>query len=130
MMPINVLVIDDSPTVRQAIRFQLTSHGCRHFSEAANASQALDLIDKEHFDLVTLDLMMPALGGVTSEELFDKIRLKSPNAAIIVISSIPYDKVKSGYIEKGALAYIVKPLTKFSFEPARHRLRRIFAEFR
>jgi CheY-like chemotaxis protein len=129
-MPINVLVIDDSPTVRQAIRFQLMSHGCRQFSEAESAAQALELLDREDFNLVTLDLMMPALHGVTSEKVFETIREKYPRTAILVISAIPYDRVKSEYIDKGALAYIVKPLTRFSFEPARHRLRRVFAEFR
>jgi CheY-like chemotaxis protein len=124
------LVVDDSPTVRQAIRFHLIGYGFTQFSEAENAAQALALLAKEHFNLVTLDLMMPTLGGITSDELFQRIRRDYPNLPIVIISSIPYEKVKSQYVEAGAIAYIVKPFTKFSFEPARHRLRRLFDEFR
>jgi AmiR/NasT family two-component response regulator len=74
--------------------------------------------------------MMPALDGTTSEEAFEKIRQGFPDTAVIIISSIPYERIKSTYIGGGALAYIVKPFTKFSFEPARHKLRRLFEEFR
>lgn len=129
-MPFKALLVDDSATARKAIRYQLMMHGCRDFSEADNAAQALELLRKEHYDLVTLDLMMPAANGPTSEEAFEQIRREFPHIAVVIISSIPHETVKLAYIGGGALAYIVKPFTKFSFEPARHKLRRLFAEFR
>jgi CheY-like chemotaxis protein len=129
-MPVKALLVDDSPTVRQAIRYHLMVYGCRHFSEADNAGKALVLLRKERHELVTFDLMMPTLGGISSEEAFAQMRRELPDTAIVVISSIPYDKVKSEYLNRGALAYVVKPVTKFSFEPARQRLRRLFEEFR
>lgn len=128
-MPVKALLVDDSPTVRKAIRYQLMVYGCRDFSEAGNAAQALELLRKERHNLVTLDLMMPTHEGLTSEQLFEKIRQELPRTAILVISSIPHEKVQSEYAEGGAIAYIVKPFTRFSFEPARHKLRRIFDEF-
>ena len=129
-MPLKALLVDDSPTVRKAIRYQLMLYGCRNFSEADNAGQALQLLHQERHELVTFDLMMPTLGGISSEQAFAQMRQEFPDTAIVIISSIPYDKVKSQYLEKGALAYVVKPLTRFSFEPARQRLRRLFEEFR
>ncbi|HZY59891.1 MAG TPA: response regulator [Candidatus Binataceae bacterium] len=129
-MPLKTLLVDDSPTVRKAIRYHLMAYGCQDFSEADNAGQALELLRKEHHDLVTFDLMMPTLGGTSSEQAFAQMRREFPETAIVIISSIPYDKVKSEYINGGALAYVVKPLTRFSFEPARQRLRRLFEEFR
>ena len=128
-MSFKALLVDDSPTVRKAIRYQLMLYGCRYFSEADNAGQALELLRKERHELVTFDLMMPTLGGISSEEAFAQMRREFPDTDIVVISSIPYDKVKSEYLKGGALAYVVKPLTMFSFEPARQRLRRLFEEF-
>jgi CheY-like chemotaxis protein len=129
-MSFKSLLVDDSPTVRKAIRYHLMLYGCRHFSEADNAGQALELLRIERHELVTLDLMMPTLGGISSEEAFAQMRREFPDSAIVVISSIPYEKIKSQYLEGGALAYVVKPVTRFSFEPARQRLRRRFEEFR
>src|SRR5208283_4805345 len=129
-MPVKALLVDDSPTVRKAIRYQLMTFGCRNFSEADNGAQALELLRKERPNLVTLDLMMPSLGGITSQQVFEKIRQEFPDTAIVIISSIPHEKVQSEYLEGGALAYIVKPFTRFSFERARNKLRRSFEEFR
>ena len=82
-MPVKALLVDDSPTARKAIRYQLMIYGCRDFSEADNAAQALELLRKEYHNLVTLDLMMPALNGSTSEEAFEKIRREFSNTAVI-----------------------------------------------
>jgi CheY-like chemotaxis protein len=128
-MPVKALLVDDSPTVRKAIRYQLMVYGCRDFSEAENATQALEMLRQERYNLVTLDLMMPDVGGMTSEQVFEKIRREFPRIAILIVSSIPHEKVRSEYVEGGALAYIVKPFSRFSFEPARHKLRRLFEEF-
>jgi CheY-like chemotaxis protein len=129
-MPVKVLLVDDSPTVRNAIRFHLMAFGCRNFCEAANGAQALELARKERPNLVMLDLMMPEAGGISAHEVFEKLRMELPDAAIVIVSSIPHENVRSDYLKGGATAYIVKPFTKFSFEQARHRLRRVFAEFR
>ena len=102
-----------SGAVPEAIRYQLMAHGCRNFSEAENPAQALDWVSREHYELVTLDLMMPTLGGISSEDAFATIRQDFPETAIVVISSIPHEKVKADYLENGALAYVVKPFTKY-----------------
>jgi CheY-like chemotaxis protein len=129
-MPIKTLLVDDSQTVRKAVRYQLMVYGCHLFDEADNADQALQLVRHEHHDLITFDLMMPTLNGVTSEQAFATMRREFPQAAIVIISSVPYEKIKLEYLQRGAVAYIVKPLTRYSFEPARQRLRRLFEEFR
>jgi two-component system chemotaxis response regulator CheY len=124
------LVIDDSSTARQAIRFQLMAYKFNQFDEAENAARAMELLRNERYQLITLDLMMPTPGGITSDEVFQKIRQTQPDTPVLIVSSIPYEAVKSQYIEAGAIAYIVKPFTKFSFEAARYRLRRLYDQFR
>ena len=101
MLVDKVLLVDDSSTARKVIRYQLMVHGCRNFSEADHPSQALELLGKEHPQLVTLDLMMPTLGGISTEEAFAAMRGECPDTAIVIITSIPYENIKLYYLQKG-----------------------------
>lgn len=130
MSVLKILLVDDSATVRKAIRYQLMALGCRDFSEADHPSQALELLLKERHQLVTLDLMMPTFGGISTDEAFAAMREECPDTAIVIITSIPFEKFKLNYLQKGALAYVVKPFTKFAFEELRRTLGRIFVQFR
>lgn len=129
MLVVNTLLVDDSPTVRKAIRYQFMAYGCRNFDEAESAFQALELMKKVSYQVVTYDLMMPLVGGISSEDAFAVMRREFTATAIVIISSIPYEKLKSEYLLKGATAYVVKPFTRFSFEHARRRLGRLFEQF-
>ncbi len=128
-MSVRALVVDDSPVVRKAIRYQLAIYGIRAIDEAENALGALALFREHVPNLVILDLMMPESQGVGSRELFDTIKKEAPATAIIIASSIPYDKVRATFVGEGALDYIVKPFNQFSFDRARRKLSGIFPEF-
>jgi len=58
-MSIRALVVDDSPVVRKAIRYQLAIYGIRAIDEAENALAALTVFREHVPNLVILDLMMP-----------------------------------------------------------------------
>jgi CheY-like chemotaxis protein len=53
-----VLVVDDEPLCHELIKRELVPHGCEVFS-AYNGDDALEMIQKEHYDLMILDLKMP-----------------------------------------------------------------------
>jgi two-component system, chemotaxis family, chemotaxis protein CheY len=128
-MPLRALVVDDSPVVRKAIRYHLAVYGVKAISEAENAFQALALFREHAPNLVILDLMMPESKGTSSRMLFDAIKKESPNTAIVIVSSIPWEKIRATFASEGALDYIVKPFNQFSFDHARRKLSRIFPEF-
>jgi len=46
----------------------------------------------------------------------------------VVVSAVPFDKTRDTFIREGALAYVVKPFTQFSFEPVRQKLARVFRQ--
>ncbi len=81
-----------------------------------------------HPDLVTLDLMMPAVDGIDSVAAFRTMRAENPRAAILVVSAIPFDKTRDTLLAEGAIGYVVKPFTKYSLNHVRMRLGRIFPE--
>ncbi len=106
MNPTKILIVDDEPDMRELIRMYLEkdSYTC---IEAGDGNEALDLMDKEHFDLIILDIMMPELDGITFTM---KVREHS-NIPIIFLTARgdEWDKVYG--LKIGADDYIVKPFS-------------------
>ncbi|HZY59359.1 MAG TPA: response regulator [Candidatus Binataceae bacterium] len=127
-MAVNVLVVDDSPFARKVIRHHLEEYGCIVVAEAENGAQAIKAFKELKPELVTLDVMMPAVGGVDSLAAFRAIRHEQPRAAILIVSSVPFEKTRDTFMEEGALGYIIKPFNRFSFDQVRLRLTRAFPE--
>jgi len=123
---VKALIIDDSPFARRVIRHHLTNFGCKVMGEAENAAQALEQFHEFKPDLVTLDVMMPEVGGYDSLRLFHEMRTASPELAVVVVSAVPFGKIRDSFLTEGALAYVVKPFNRFSFEPVRQKLVRVF----
>ena len=122
------LIIDDSPMARRMIRHYLTKIGCRVVGEAENAAQGLRLLRTLQPDLITMDVMMPEAEGVDSHKALQEMRCAKPDLNAIIVSAVPYEKVRDGFLREGALAYVVKPFTASSFEPARQRLMRVLRQ--
>jgi two-component system chemotaxis response regulator CheY len=122
------LIIDDSPFARRVIRHQLTKAGCCVVGEAENAAQALRMFYELKPDLITLDVMMPEVEGVDSMRALREMRAAQPELTMIMVSAVPFDKIRDSYLKEGAIAYIVKPFTQFSFEPVRQKLLRVFRQ--
>jgi len=99
-----VLVVDDDDIVTRYLHASLRSAGWA-VVVARNGLEALDLHDKEHPDLVILDLMMPSLSG------FEVCRLLRERSQVpIIVLSVrnePCDKVRA--LRLGADDYLSKP---------------------
>ena len=77
-----VAVVDDTPEARRLIRRILQSQGDFEIFEATNGREAIELVTKEHPDLVILDLMMPEVDGFA---VLDALRSNPDTANIPVI---------------------------------------------
>jgi threonine synthase len=77
-----VVVVDDSPEARRLIRRILQSQGDFEIFEAVDGREAIELVTKEHPDLVILDLMMPEVDGFA---VLDSLRSRPDTANIPVI---------------------------------------------
>lgn len=105
--PASVLVVDDSEMNRDLLLRRLDKMGLR-ITEASNGEEALAAMEKESFDLVLLDIMMPVMDGYeTLERMQKKIDLK--RIPVIMITAL--DDVDSAVrcIDLGAVDYITKP---------------------
>ena len=79
-----IALVDDSPDARRLIRRILQSQGNFTIHEAENGKLALKLIEKEHPDLIILDLMMPEMDGFA---VLDALKARPETADIPVIVS-------------------------------------------
>ena len=122
------LVTDDSPFVRDLIRYHLERIGCEVIANASNAAMALDLLEIVEPDFLTLDLVMPERDGIDASTAFRTIRKKYAALPIVVISSVSFEKTRKAFLREGALDYVIKPFTRYSFEPVLFKLARVFPE--
>ena len=103
-----MLVVDDSSTMRMSLIKALNELGFDNIKEAKNGRQALELVRKEIFDLMLLDMEMPEMNGM--EVL---IALKNDpqlgGLPVIVISGADQIENAVRCIEAGAEDYLPKP---------------------
>jgi len=102
---IRVLVVDDEPAIRRALRPPLTELGFE-MTEASRGEMALELLRTEPFDAVLLDVNMPGIGGI---ETLRRIRSMAPRLPVIILTVRDREEEKVGALEMGADDYVTKP---------------------
>lgn len=103
-MPEHVLLVDDDALLRRSLAFNLEQAGYR-VSTAADAEDALALAQRDHADLVLLDIGLPGMGGLDALLEFRK----QANVPVVFLTarSRQWDQVLG--LEMGADDYINKP---------------------
>jgi two-component system chemotaxis response regulator CheY len=109
--PYRVLIIDDSMFVIKQINQILTSEGFNVIATAGDGREGLDKYKElyPNVDLVTMDITMPNLDGVSALE---KILEFDKNAKVIMISALGKEDLVKKALMLGARNYIVKPLDR------------------
>ena len=110
-----ILVVDDERLIVKGIKFSLTQDGM-DVSVAYDGEEALSLAEKEDFDLILLDVMLPKVDGL---EVCSRIREFS-SVPIIMVTAKGEDIDKIMGLELGADDYITKP---FAIEEVLARMR-------
>lgn len=102
---VRILVVDDDKNTRRYIEAVLKVENYTVFT-ATNGEEALELMDKEHIDLVVLDIMMPKMDGY---EFTKALRDSNNNLPILMVSAkqLPKDKRKGFLV--GTDDYMTKP---------------------
>lgn len=103
---VHILAVDDDKNTRLLFRAVLEGAGYT-VSVAENGEVALDIMSREHIDLVVLDVMMPELDGY---ELTKLLRENDENLPILTVSAkqLPADKHKAFLV--GTDDYMTKPI--------------------
>lgn len=110
-MPGKILIVDDAAFMRMMIKDILVSNGYEIAGEANNGVKAVEIYQRERPDLVTMDITMPDMDGITAVR---EIRKIDPSAKIIMCSALGQQSMVMDAIQAGARDFIVKP-----FQPDR-----------
>lgn len=106
-MTASILIVDDSPSLRMAIRLALTGAGYS-VTEAGDGEEGLARASGDRFDMILTDLNMPRMNGL---EMIREIR-KSPmqsGVPIVFLTTESDDAMKQQAKAAGATGWLVKP---------------------
>lgn len=103
-----LLVVEDDKNTARLMKAVL-SHAGYEVYEASNGLEALNVMDKQHIDLIVLDVMMPQMDGY---EFTDHLRSCGDNTPILMVTAkqLPEDKCKGFLV--GTDDYMVKPVNE------------------
>lgn len=109
-----LLVVDDSDLIRRAIKRTIERSG-DEIETASNGVDALRVVENFDPEVVTMDISMPEMDGLTCIEGILKRR---PSAKIIVISALGDKPTAVEAVRRGAQGFLLKPFTAeaLSFE--------------
>ncbi len=116
MDKIRVLIIDDSALMRQILCKIIGSDSeLEVVGSVSNAVYALNILDRLKPDIVTLDIEMPEMDGITA---LTEIRKRSPQLPVIMCSSLTLNgaEITIEALSKGANDYVTKPSSQGSRE--------------
>ncbi|SES79382.1 response regulator [Anaerobranca gottschalkii] len=101
-----IMIVDDAAFMRMMIKDILVKNGYEVVGEAANGVEAVEKYKELKPDLVTMDITMPEMDGVTALKEIKKI---DPNAKVIMCSAMGQQAMVIDAIQSGAKDFIVKP---------------------
>ena len=93
--------------------------------EAENGIEAIAMIEKEHPDIILLDIKMPKMDGLEALKI---IKEKYPTIKVIMLTTSDYDKDILTSHQLKADAYIIKPIDTFDFEKKLQAVRNIYID--
>ncbi|MBM9603048.1 response regulator [Desulfopila inferna] len=101
-----VLLVDDEEDFIHTLSQRLEVRGLK-VTGATRGADAVDLVDKQEFDAIVLDLAMPGMDGL---ETLKKIRENHPEAEIIILTGHASVKTSIEAMKLGAEDYLEKPV--------------------
>ncbi len=110
-MGAKVLIVDDAAFMRMMLKDILLKNGFEVIGEAENGRTGVQLFQELNPDLVTMDITMPEMDGISAVKEIKKLDGK---ARIVMVSAMGQQSMVIEAIQAGAADFIVKP-----FQPDR-----------
>jgi DNA-binding NtrC family response regulator len=108
MEPMKILVVDDEAPIRDMLQKGLSQRGGFSVEVAQNGVEAIEKIEKDVFDLVLTDLMMPEMNGL---ELLKTVKGTRPEVMVILMTAYGSIETAVEAMRIGANDYITKPIS-------------------
>jgi PAS domain S-box-containing protein len=113
--PLSVLLVEDHEINRKLAQIMLQRMG-HTFVLANDGQQALDCLDKEHFDVVLLDVMMPVMDGLTALHIWREreVERQLPRTTVLMVTAHAMTGDRERFMAAGADGYVSKPMSELS----------------
>lgn len=108
----SILIVDDEPIVREAIRDWLIEAGY-DVTTAETGERALEITAEKDFGLIIIDVRLP---GKTGIRVLEEMKEVNPNVKAIIITAYASPQMRTEAIELGALHYLSKPIAPDQLE--------------
>ena len=112
MAKASILIVDDEPIVREAIRDWLVDAGY-DVTTAETGERALEIAAEKDFGLIILDVRLP---GKTGIRVLEQMKEVKPNVKAIIITAYASPQMRTEALELGALNYLSKPIAPNELE--------------
>ena len=100
-----ILLVEDEEPLRETLSLNLELEGYE-VTAVGDGVEALDAVEKAHFDLIIMDIMMPELDGISATET---LRVRNHDTPILILSARNSGADRIMGLKKGADDYLTKP---------------------
>jgi len=104
-----VLIVDDALFIRRTLKMMLEKNGYEVIGEAENGIEGILKYNELKPDLVTMDITMPQMDGLTALKAIKKI---NPKAKVVMITALGHETTVKETMLSGASGFIVKPFVQ------------------
>lgn len=117
---IRIIIADDHEIVRAGLRQIIADdHDLQVAGEAADGQALLELVRREQYDIVLLDMSMPGRSGL---EILKQLRQEKPALPVLILSMHPEEQYAIRAIRAGAAGYLTKDTAAERLVDAIHRV--------
>lgn len=109
-MPKKILIVEDEKSMAHALELKLTHTGFEA-KTAGNGEEGVAILEKESFDLILLDLIMPKLDGFG---VLTKLKAMNVSTPVIILSNLSQEDDENKARELGAVGFFIKSNTPIS----------------
>ena len=103
---LRILIADDHPIVRKGLKQILSEESDMGvFGEAQNSQEVLELVQKQDWDIVILDITMPGRGGI---DVLKELKHERPKLPVLMLSVHPEDQYAVRALKAHASGYMTK----------------------
>ena len=104
-----ILIVDDEPQYLAVLKGYIAMVGDFECISCNDGRSALDILEKEHFDCILLDLVMPEVGGI---QVLKEVHDRKYGAKVVIISGFLTDEIAKQCRKFGAYDLIDKPIDR------------------
>jgi two-component system chemotaxis response regulator CheY len=105
--PLKVLIVDDEEHIRNVFRDFCLSSPLFAVTTAAGGEEAIHIVEKNDFDLVTIDLVMPEVSGI---DAIETIRRQKPHLPVVIVTGNATERLISEAGRFGGCRVLRKPI--------------------